>query len=461
MATRDAKLIIRNNSVPNATFSGASLLQGEAIVNTADGIMMFSGVTQSTSEWTPAGTGGNATFFEVGSNLYDLRLRNRITKYEDASGAGLVGKFLSGTTNGFVLADIADLDTVDTFTTGFTYTPSTNLLTIKRNQGEPDLTAYIDSFSGLTINGTLSATTLNSVDLVTSNLTATTANITNISGVNNLTATNITGTSITGTDVYINGGIQTYSGLTNLSGFFLSGTTNGFVLGATSAITGVDTFVTGFTYNPAQNKITISQNVGQADKDIFITSVSGLTISNLTPNRVVYTTTGGTLVTGTAIFDGTDMTLPTAGSLSVGTGGLVVGSGGGIDTPGTGDVVIHGSLTVFGASISAFTNDLYVEDPTITINYNPTGSTNATSLGSGIETQDGDGANTDVTLKIEELFTAYPSEYTALTGATNRAFYTNLNDIVIRQSLDTSSPTAGQVGKRLLAEDDVLDGGSY
>jgi hypothetical protein len=39
------------------------------------------------------------------------------------------------------------------------------------------------------------------------------------------------------------------------------------------------------------------------------------------------TTTNGKLITGTAIFDG-NMSLPSAGSLSVGTGGLTIGTGG-------------------------------------------------------------------------------------------------------------------------------------
>ncbi len=49
MAIRETRLVIKNNSIPNAPFSGATLLKGEAIVNTADGIMMFSGVTSSTN----------------------------------------------------------------------------------------------------------------------------------------------------------------------------------------------------------------------------------------------------------------------------------------------------------------------------------------------------------------------------------------------------------------------------
>ncbi len=130
MAIRNTRLVIKNNSVPNAPFSGATLLKGEAIVNTADGIMMFSGVTSSTSEWTPAGTGVNANFFEVGSNLNNLKIRNKITAYSGLT--NLSGKFLSGTTNGFELADITSISGVDTYVTGFTY--DNNVITIKQNQ---------------------------------------------------------------------------------------------------------------------------------------------------------------------------------------------------------------------------------------------------------------------------------------------------------------------------------------
>jgi len=151
MAIRNTRLIIKNNSVPSAPFSGATLYKGEAIVNTADGIMMFSGVTSSTSEWTPAGTGVNANFFEVGSNLNNLKIRNKITAYSGIT--NLSGKFLSGTTSGFVLADITSISAIDTYVTGFTY--NNNLLTIKQNNGQSNLTVLIDTMSGLTINGDL------------------------------------------------------------------------------------------------------------------------------------------------------------------------------------------------------------------------------------------------------------------------------------------------------------------
>jgi hypothetical protein len=82
------------------------------------------------------------------------------------------------------------------------------------------------------------------------------------------------------------------------------------------------------SYSSTENKLTIARNQGQPDLSVFITTVSGLTVSDLSTNRLVYTTTNGKLITGTAIFDGTNMSLPSAGSLSVGTGGLTIGTGG-------------------------------------------------------------------------------------------------------------------------------------
>ena len=436
MANRIITHILKHSDVLGRPLP-SSLLAGEPIVNTADGIMYFSGITASSNGWTPAGTGGDANFFEVGSNLYDLQLRNRITKYEGISGAGLVGKFLSGTTNGFVLSDISAIAGVDTYVTGFTY--SNNVATISRNLGQPNLSILINTMTGLTVNGVLNATTTN----------VGTANITTLG------ATGGTINTLNTTSLNL-GKIDTYNGLTNVNGKFLSGTTNGFVLGNISDITGVDTYVTGFTYSPTTNTITLSQNNGQANKTVSINVVSGLTISDLTANRIVYTTTSGKLVTGTATFDGTNMVLPTTGSLSVGTGGINT----------TGNVVISGDLTVLGSAISAFTSQLYVEDSNVSLNYNPTGSTTSTSIGAGWTIQDGNGingGNVNLDIRAMNTFTGLTatnipsiSEYTSSTGYSNRAFITQLNDIVIR-STNISTPN----GVRVLAEFDILDGGFY
>jgi hypothetical protein len=106
MTTRNTTFQLKSSNTPNQAYP-SNLLRGEPIVNTADGIMLFSGVTTSTSGWTqsPSGT----TFFEVGSNLYNLKIRNQITSYSGIT--NLSGKFLSGTSNGFVLANISDITT--------------------------------------------------------------------------------------------------------------------------------------------------------------------------------------------------------------------------------------------------------------------------------------------------------------------------------------------------------------
>jgi hypothetical protein len=54
--------------------------------------------------------------------------------------------------------DLSAFTSLDTFVTGFTYDPNNNTFTISQNQGQPDLTALIDTMTGLTVT-TISATT--------------------------------------------------------------------------------------------------------------------------------------------------------------------------------------------------------------------------------------------------------------------------------------------------------------
>lgn len=390
MATRQTTHIIKNSNIVNRPLPNV-LLQGEPIINTAEGILYFSGVTTSTSEWTPSGSNNN--FFEVGSNLYNLKIRNKLISYGGVSGIGLIGKFLSGTTNGFVLADISAIQGTsnDTYITGGTHT--NGITTFKYNNG-----------GDFNVVGYSTGYTLTSE------------------------------------------GITTTLGYTPLSSF-------------------TNTFVTGFTYNSLNNRITLAQN-SVPDYSINLTTFSGITVTDLTPDRFVYTTTNGKLITGNATFDGINMVLPTNGSLSVGNGGLVVGAGGSSNVAGIGDLIVHGNITVFGSSLSAFTNDLYVEDSNILLNYNPTGSTTISSIGAGWTIQDGSGVvNSNVNLDIRALNTFSGitignipdiGEYIGVNGYTNRGWVTQLNDIVIRSN-NLSQPN----GVRLLGEFDILDGGSY
>lgn len=392
MAIRQTTHILKNSDIVNRPLP-SSLLKGEPIVNTAEGIVYFSGVTTSTSGWTSAGPGVASTFFEVGSNLYDLRLRNRITQYEGLSGSNLVGKILSGTTSGLTLVDSIEINGIS----AYTYTPLTNTFTIFDSNGT-QYSATIQSVSGLTVNGNFDVTG------------TTTLNTTNT---NTLSAT-----TITVDDINVNDDV-------NISG------------------------------DLTVNNLTVTGNTSLQGVSATTFSATSASVSSLGSDRVVYTTGTGVLTTESnfTYTQGTD----TLGVTNV---------------EAAGDVVIQGSLTVFGPSVSAFTSNLYVEDNNITLNYNPTGSTTTTSVNAGFTIQDGNGNTSgDVKLDIIRMqnltgltVTQIPSvsEYTTGVGYANRGWITQLNDIVIRSTDVVDDNTPGSInGVRVLAEFDVLDGGTY
>jgi hypothetical protein len=267
------------------------------------------------------------------------------------------------------------------------------------------------------------------------------------------TINNLETITVKNLNISTNGAIRSYNGLTNLTGQFLSGTTNGFVLAPISNLT-VDTQVTGFTYNPLGNQFSLLRNNGLPNLNVTVNSFSGLSVTDLTTNRLVYANSSGKLVSSSSIFD------PSTGNLTI--NGNMNASG----ATFTENVTVLGDLTIIGTTTSAFTNNLFVEDQTITVNFNPTASTVSTSIGAGLVVQDGSGVqgeNVNFTVKnLNSLVgitvgqTPNLDEYTGIDGFGNRGWITQLNDIVIRSNnLNTPS------GVRVLAEFDILDGGSF
>jgi hypothetical protein len=583
MAIRSTTHILKNTQTNNKALPASGIQMGEPLVNLFNGILFFSGVTNGnyTPFVDPLNATSGGTYFEVGSNVYNLQIRNRITSYNGSAGSLLDGKYLKGTANGFVLEDITSIGSI----TGFTYVPSTNVLTIFQSNGT-DLPVTLSAFTGINlygsnnVNGNLTVTGTTTLQgTSTYNIVANGSNpleIVNFSSLtgyvetndtyvtggtvttpannssktvtvglnykrpdgNNYTLTTentfVTGgtysngtisfsyndgvkpgfdvTGIDGTDTYVTGGTSTGSS-DNSADATISLTYNQgvspslyslnykdtYVTGGTyaagtitltrndgtqlpiSGITSTDTFVTGFTYDNASNKITLSQNQGQADKNIFIDVVSGLTVSNLTTGQVVYAGVGGqlktesndfgynesnnTLTIGSANGGNLIVNNPSGTTATFGQGGVIIGSGGSYTTPGLGDLTVHGNLTVFGSATTVSTGELYIEDPTITLNYNPSGSSTVTSIGSGIVIQDGSGVQgTNTTLQIGQLFgntnILSNSEYLIANEPSNknRGFYTQLNDIVIR---NTNNNSGAPDGYRVLAEGDILDGGTW
>ena len=131
----------------------------------------------------------------------------------------------------------------DTYVTGLTY--SNNLITLKQNAGQPNLSILIDSMTGLTINGGFSA--------------------------NTISATTYYNLPIT-TDVFVTGG--TYSNGTTVFRNNTGGTFNitGYYTGAT------DVYITGATYS--SNVFTYRNNTGGTFNVLF-NSVTGLTVDGV------------------------------------------------------------------------------------------------------------------------------------------------------------------------------------
>ena len=560
MARRRTIHILKNSVIPSQTLPNSGVQLGEPLLNLGDGILYFSGSTAGSPTWVPSNN--NANYFEVGSNLYNLELRNQIKRYQNQT--NLEGQFLSGTTYGFVLAPISAIaGSVDSYTTGATWTPNT--LTLSLNQGRPNVPVTINSFNGLNLYGTTNVSDLtvsgnsNFNGTVNYNQTVNGGNSNEIVNIGYLTAytesndTYVTGGTVTvpatnsnksvtvgltyknsdgtpyilrtentfttgGTysnstksitfsrndaaqysidlsnidtnDTYVTGGTVTTvptnnsnSGVIGLlynqdvpSGTYTLPYTDAYTTGGTlssnilsfsrndggvysidlnnlapTGSTALDRYVTGFTYNN-NNVITLSQNQGLANLSVNISTLGTITVNG--DATVTGVTTTGNLISNNAV--GT--------SATIGQGGLTIGSGGSTSTPGIGSLTVHGNLVVFGTGTTIATNELYVEDPQITLNYNPSGNTAITSVASGIKIQDGNGltsGNTDVYLTIAQMNTftgGAVTEYTGSTGYTNRAFLTQLNDIVIRNTnLNNGAPD----GFRVLAEFDILDGGTY
>lgn len=401
---RQATILIRDRQVSGGAIPSSALM-AEPFVNIYDGILKFSGVTGGSFE--PSST---SSIFEVGSKLYNSKITNRlsvngnfvvsgdtgtISTYSGITGSGLIGKFLSGTTNGFVLGNISDIQGVTTYvqsgvniiTGGTSALPTVNLV------ASPSVNNF--TFSGTATGGNLLSTNISattgffsagtSLETIIYNIATSTENITLVQPGSNIT-----------TGGTASSPIVSVSSSPSFNGISFSGTAIGGSLAA-----------------------------------------SNISASTLTSGRVVYVGASGKLIDEAGFEYNESTNLLKTGKLQIGNFG---------DTGTT--TTIYGDILVVGSAISGFTSELYIEDNLIELNYNPTGSTTSTSLGAGFSIQDGSGvAGTDVFWDIRG------------TGTTveNRSFTTNLSNIILSESGTTSSPN----GVYVLKSYDILDGGFY
>jgi hypothetical protein len=276
---------------------------------------------------------------------------------------------------------------------------------------------------------------------------------------------NLSGGTVTGNTVFTQGlyanvlsGGTLYSGSTSLVDIFLtasdvSGTTLSEGANILLQQSGID-YNLSVVDSPSFNNIFFSGTA--VGGNLSVLNLSGATIYSGDTNiydifsQTDYYTTGSTFNPGTKIAtfnrnDGNTYTLNLSALTTA-------------DTYITGFTYIPNVITIkqnnnqadlqvsidsfFGISISGITNRQ------IEINYNPTASTESTSLGSGILIQDGSGvAGTDVFFDVRGTGTT----------VSNRGFATNLYDIYLRESGTTNSPN----GVRVITEFDELDGGTF
>ena len=151
---------------------------------------------------------------------------NKVNKSGDTMTGTLIVPTISATTYQNLPID------PDTFTTGYTY--NDNTFTIKQNNGQPDLTATINSVTGWTVNGNLTVTGNTSINAVTATtINSGTVTVTNTSGTPNQAASfDSTGKLVAGL------GQTTYSAF-GTSALGISNTTTTFTLvpGLTQTLT--------------------------------------------------------------------------------------------------------------------------------------------------------------------------------------------------------------------------------
>ena len=225
----------------------------------------------------------------------------------------------------------------DTYVTGYTY--NDNVFTINQNNGQPDLTATIDSVTGMTVNGNLTVTGNTSVQ----GLTATTISATTYQNLPIDPDTYVTGFTYSANTFTIsdNSGSTFNSTFNDVTGLTVNGdltvTGNTSLQGLTATTISAttyqnlpidpDTYVTGFSYNT--NVFTIKQNNGQPDLTATIDSVTGMTVNGnltVTGNTSAQGITATTFSSSTVNVGNTTGTPSQAASFDV-NGKLVAGLG--------------------------------------------------------------------------------------------------------------------------------------
>ena len=256
----------------------------------------------------------------------------------------------------------------DTYVTGLTY--SNNLITLKQNGGQPNLSILIDNMSGLTINGALSATTYYNLPTDIRVTGGTYSNGTTIFTNNTGGTFNVTGYYTGATDVYITGAtysnnIFTYrnntGGTFNVSFNSVTGLTVDGVLSATT-ISGDTIYANNFPQLPLIDNETIDYYIASGDTFIrlkdSVAAPSGGT-RTFVGNMVVGSGFSANTISATTYYNlPTDIRV-TGGTYSNGTTTFTNNTGGTFNVTGyyTGATDVYTTGATYSNNTFTFTNN--------------------------------------------------------------------------------------------------------
>ena len=311
---------------------------GNTQIFMGSGIITFDGSIY-TSDNITASTINASTFYSGGTNIIDiindsvvsitggtfndttdtLTLYNNkgntinVTGFTDyyTTGTTLIGKTVYFDRNDMLSAYTLNLNsfsTTDTFSTGLTF--SDNQIIIARNDGV-NLSTFVNTFTGLTINGTLGVTNILANTISGNTISATTfygdgSNLTGISTqdtrIAEFTYSDNTFTITDSTGGTFNALFNAVTGLT-VNGILSATTISGETFyGDGSKLTGIstqDTSISGFSYS--DNSFTITDSTGGTFSALFDT-VTGLTVNgnlSVTGDTSLQSLTANTLFANT------------------------------------------------------------------------------------------------------------------------------------------------------------------
>jgi len=164
------------------TVTGSTTFTNGLTTNTISATTYQNLPDNATGKYLPlsGGTVTGSTLFQNGitantisATTYQNLPDNVTGKYLPLSGGTVTGSttFTNGLTTNTISATTYQNLPIDpdTFVTGFTY--NDNVFTIKQNNGQPNLTSTINTVTGLTVNGVLTATTFSANTVVISGIT--------------------------------------------------------------------------------------------------------------------------------------------------------------------------------------------------------------------------------------------------------------------------------------------------